>query len=379
MTEPEEKIIPAFPTPDPPDEEEEEELIEELIEEPEPEPDTEASKDDPDLKEEEVPDEPTEYTQEEWDDLPEDQKAAILAEWEKHEATLVATEEKSTENIAKLEAELRQRIDETAKMHERLVQQEQESQKLLTKRTMEFSEAAKAAGTEVKDSFSILKEIGREKKDDPNRVAVGFKPKIYYKTTETPLKRGETPDQHYQRVSHMNLVENQRRNEEMLVMQDYVVEAIKPIMPLIEENQSKAKNKADGDSWFGTFGDLQEEFGLDTSQESLSLVIGVLRELGDDLFSQGSSMSPESREVIARSMLALKQSGIKSTRKTAVTDGKVIQFSGKVPPGKLRATGNGRPPRRPPNTIAGRGTSSKSPSKKSGIVKDAAYYFAGGT
>lgn len=368
------KEVELYPMPDPPDEPE---IIESA---PETEPETEASKDDPDLitepkpepEEETVADESEEYTQEEWEALPEDERDRITKEYEAATAQ-VADEAKPAENIKALETELRQKI-------ESYETKAREADKLLTQRLQQLSEAAKLAGPDVKEQFGMLKDIGKSDKSDPNRKAIGFKDQVYYTTLNVPRKQGETAEAHYQRVAVANKYQNDRKNEEMLAQQDYVAEMLEPIRPLIEEAQTKKMQEASGKAWEDTFFESMKELNIPNDANAGKLIWDVIKDLGYDLLGQGTSLSPEARKVIAKSVMTLKLTGAKPRQAGVGQDGKVIQFSGKRPPsGALRTFGNGNPPKRPPNTIAGRGTGSKSSTaRKDKIIKDLDFYAAGG-
>jgi len=365
----EEKIIQAFPMPDGPDPPDPEEVLDapetEAVEVAEPE--KKEAETVVDETKETVSDEPQEYTQEEFDALPQEERDRINAEWDtwKTQNPDVADEAKAAENIKALEVELRQKIENYEKKAEN-------ADKLLTQRLQQISEAAKL-NPEIQEGFKTLKEISKTDKADPNRKAVGFEEQIYYTTQNTPAQRGETPQAHYERVKAANKYMNDRENKKMLVQQDFIAEQLEPLRPIVEAMTKVKRDGESGEAWRQTFAELKEDMKLPDDENTNAILTEAIKEMGVSVLTQGISLSPDARKTIARSMVSLKQSSFKPRKKT------VVQFSGKVPPGTLRAAGNGTPPRRPPNTIAGRGTASKPPSTNATKVeKDAKYWAMGG-
>lgn len=322
--------------------------------EPAPEPDPDPDPPPPDPKPD--PDETGEYTQEEFDALPEDEREAIQKRWDDHEAATSFDEDATKANLTALETKMTQAIADTEAKRVEFETKIKESDKLLTQRTQQIGEAAREH-PEVNDKFHFLKDITKQNREDKNRQAAGFKPKIYFHPSNTPKDKGETPAQYDTRLKEGNRQANVANNQNMLETQDMITDLIAPIMPEIERMRAQAGHQKNMYAWGETTLALMEEMKIPDSPEAGKMFADIAKDLGNDLMGQGTSLSPDSRANILRTKILLAQSGYKPA-------GKVHQFNGKAPPGKLRGR---KPPRRPPNTIAGRGTGS--PSKKGTALK----------
>lgn len=333
------------------------------VPDPEPKPDPEPepeSKVDPEPEPEPEPEpgpdpepESDEFTQEEWDALPEDEREKLTKEWDDHQVAQDFDENAVKANLTALEGKMTQAIADTEAKRVEFETKIKESDKFLTQKAQQFSEAAKDH-PEVRDKFDFLKDITKQNREDENRQAIRFKPGIYFTPSNTPKDRGETPAQYAARLETGNKQANAAKNKNMLEIQDMISDIISPIMPEIERMKAQAGHQKNLYAWGETTLALMEEMKIPDGPEAGKMFADIAKDLGNDLVGQGTSLSPDSRKNILRTKILLAQSGYKPA-------GKVHQFNGKAPPGKLSGR---KPPRRPPDTIAGRGKGSPSTGTK---------------
>lgn len=294
------------------------------------------------------PEEPTDWSDEEWDKLSPDEQEAELKKYEEAEAKeaevqkteLTDREKAVTDGFAKLE---RDKADWATKRET----EKREADDLVRRRTEQLTEAAREH-PEVAERFKLVKDVDRAtKKDRTGFLTRSYKPEDLVSKDEIAQKR-LTPEQ----VNQLNMVRNAEQIKGLAKIEAALAPVLEPVFQLGDAMQQANHHRDAQLSWAKTAADIGRELGIPVGDP-------LYDEIGDQLTAEeltplGSAMSDNAREGTVRRII----DGIRGAPQRPGTQRTKIQFPKRPPDSAFKGR---KPPRRPPRTMGSAGGTSDRP------------------